>query len=194
MALYLTYLLRRIFVRKIEIKKKSYISLISVMALLSSLVACDFLSKEPKRVEFLNESFSVLMPASWSLKSGLNDQADLQMGNLFKEAYTIIISESKMDFDDISMKEHSNLTRSMLQSGLKGYQESSPEPLNMGDIHGLRYQLTGSMDGINLVYWHVTLETENHYHQMILWSLKSKFSDNVPDFDSVIHSFEALNG
>ena len=180
--------------RKIEIKKKSYISLISVMALLSSLVACDFLSKEPKRVEFLHESFSVLMPASWSLKSGLNDQADLQMGNLFKEAYTIIISENKMDFDDISMEEHSNLTRSMLQSGLKGYQESSPEPLNMGNIQGLRYQLMGSMDGINLVYWHVTLETENHYHQMILWSLKSKFSDNVPDFDSVIHSFEALNG
>ena len=180
--------------RKIEIKKKSYISLISVMALLSGLVACDFLSKEPKRVEFFDESFSVLMPASWSLKSGLNDQADLQMGNLFKEAYTIIISENKMDFDDISMEEHSNLTRSMLQSGLKGYQESSPEPLNMGNIQGLRYQLMGSMDGINLVYWHVTLETENHYHQMILWSLKSKFSDNVPDFDSVIHSFEAFNG
>ena len=180
--------------RKIVIKKKSCFSLISMMALLSGLVACDFLSNEPKRVDFLNESFSVLMPASWSLKSGLNDQADLQMGNLFKEAYTIIISENKMDFDDISMEEHSNLTRSMLQRGLKGYQESSPELLNMGDIQGLRYQLTGNMDGINLVYWHVTLETENHYHQMILWSLKSKFSDNVPDFDSVIHSFEAFNG
>ena len=180
--------------RKIAINKGKYISLMSMMALISGLVACNFLSNEPNRVEFLNESFSVLMPASWSLKSGLNDQADLQMGNLFKEAYTIIISENKMDFNDISMEEHSNLTRSMLQRGLKDYQQSSPELLDMGDIQGLRYQLTGSMDGINLVYWHVTLETENHYHQMILWSLKSKFSDNVPDFDSVVHSFEVLNG
>ena len=175
-----------------NLKNKFRISLFGVTVLIFGFVACDFLSKEPKKVEFLDNSFSVLMPASWSLKSGLNNQADLQMGNPFKEAYTIIISENKMDFNNISLEEHSDLTRLMLQRGLKGYQESSPELLDMGDIHGLRYQLTGSMDGINLVYWHVTLESENHYHQMILWSLKSKFSDNVPDFDSVIHSFEAL--
>ena len=176
-----------------NIGKKYCIGLILLLAVLSANVACDLLPNEPKKVDFLDKSFAVLMPASWSIKSGLNAQADLQMGNPFKEAYTIIISENKMDFDSISLEEHSNLTRSMIKRGLKGYNESEPEFIDMGDIQALRYQLAGSLNGINLVYWHVTLETENHYHQMILWSLKSKFAKNEPDFDSVIHSFEVLD-
>ena len=164
--------------------------LILVMVVISSLVACDFLPSKPKKVEFLDQSFSVIMPSSWSVRSDLNDVADLQMGNPLKEAYTIIISENKMDFDDISMEEHSEITRSMIKQGLKNCHESNQEFLDIGGNRAVRYRLTGTMDGLNIVYWHVTLETEDHYHQMLLWSLKSKFSKNRADFDSVIQSFE----
>ncbi len=162
------------------------------MVVFSGFVACDFLPSQPQKVEFLDQSFSVIMPASWSQRSDLNDVADLQMGNPFKEAYTIIISENKMDFDDISLEDHSELTRSNIRQGLKNYHESTLEMLDIGDTPALCYQLTGNMDGVNIVYWHVTLETENHFHQMLLWSLKSKFSKNKADFDSVIESFEAI--
>ena len=86
-----------------------------------SFVACDLLSKEPEKVEFLDNSFAVIKPASWSLRDDLNDVADLQMGNPFKEAYAIIISENKMGFDNISLEQHSDLTRSALERGLKNY-------------------------------------------------------------------------
>ena len=178
--------------RKVDVKKGCSMRLILVIALFSSLVACNFLPSQPQKVEFLDQSFSVTMPASWSQRSDLNDVADLQMGNPFKGAYTIIISENKMDFDGISLEEHSDLTRSRIQQGLKNYHESNLELLDIGDTPALRYQLKGSMDGLNIIYWHVTLETENHFHQMLLWSLKSKFSKNKTDFDSVIQSFEAI--
>jgi hypothetical protein len=67
-----------------------------------------------------------------------------------------------------------------------------PEILDISGNHALRYQLTGSMDGLNLVYWHVTIETEDHYHQMLFWSLKSKFSKNQDDFDAAIKSFKEI--
>lgn len=54
-------------------------------------------------------------------------------------------------------------------------------------------RLTGNSDGINVVYWHVTIETREYYHQMVLWSLKSKFSKNEADFIAVIQSFEEIN-
>jgi len=178
--------------RKINDNKGFCMRLILVIVVLSGFIACDFLPSEPKKVEFLDQSFSVQMPASWSLRGDLNDVADLQMGNPFKEAYTIIISENKMDFDDISLEGHSELTRSMIKQGLKNCQESNQEALDIGGNRAVRYRLTGSMDGLKIVYWHVTLETENHYHQMLLWSLKSKFSKNEADFDSVIQSFEKI--
>lgn len=178
--------------RKIALNKEFSIRLTLVILVLSGFTACDFLPSQPKKVEFLDQSFAVTMPASWSLRSDLNEVADLQMGNPFKEAYTIIISENKMDFDDITLAEHSDITRSMIRQGLENYRESDPEVIDIEGNRALRYRLTGSVDGLNIVYWHVTIETENHYHQILLWSLKSKFAENEDDFDSVIQSFEEI--
>ena len=175
-------------------------TLITVV-LLFSLAACDQVQQipqlkqllgKPEKITFLNDSFAVTMPASWSTRTDLNDVADLQMGNLFKEAYAIFISESKIDFDDISLEGHSDLTRSFLREGLKNFQESEPRYLNNTKYKTLRYRITGSVDGLNLIYWHVTIETSGHFHQVILWSLKSKFADNEADYKALVESFEMI--
>ena len=67
--------------RNVDENKGFYMRLILVMVVFSGFVACDLLPSKPKKVEFLNQSFSVIMPSSWSLRSDLNDVADLQMGN-----------------------------------------------------------------------------------------------------------------
>jgi len=90
------------------------------------------------------------------------------------------------------MPNHSGLTRSMIGHNLKNYRESDQEVLDIGGNPALRYRLTGSVDGLNIVYWHITIETENHYHQMLMWSLKSKFAQNQDDFESVLQSFAEI--
>jgi hypothetical protein len=180
-------------VRDVYLKKGVRIQL-TLMVVFFSLVACDFLSDKPKKIEFSDNSFAVIMPASWSLRSDLNAGADLQMGNSYKEAYVIIISDNKMDLDDLSLEEHSDRTRPFIKEGLKNCRESGPEYMNNGSFPILRYRLTGSFKGVNVIYWHVTLETEEHYHQIVLWSLKSKFSQNEADFNAVIQSFEVKRG
>ena len=175
--------------------KKSIVRVtLILLVVLSSVLGCDYLSKEPKEVSFLDDSFSVIMPATWSLQKNLNDSADLQMGNPFKEAYTVVLSDNKMDLDNFTLDEHSNLTRSFITDSLRNPQESEPEYFYVGEFEAVRYQLAGTIDGIHAVYWHVTIETETHFHQFIMWSLKSKFSKNEADFDSVIESFEVLDG
>ena len=166
------------------------------LLLISLLVSCDqverLIKQEAKPVNFLNGTFSVLKPGSWSTMNNLNDEANLQMGNPFKEAYVIILTESKQDFDNIGLQGHSDLTRSFLREALKNYQESRPVKLDIGGHSALRYRLSGSVDSIKIVYWHVTIETGDHFHQMLLWSLPSKFSGNKADFNSVIQSFKVL--
>ena len=157
-----------------------------------SILGCGFLASKPKRVVFLDESFAVIMPATWSLRSDLNDSAELQMGNSFKEAYAVILSDNKMDLDDLSLDEHSNLTRSFISSGLRNYEGSDPDYFYVGEFEAVRYRLEGIIDGIHAVYWHVTIETDEYFHQILLWSLKSRFSKNEDDFESVVQSFEAI--
>ena len=172
---------------------KTVVGINLIMAFVfTGVLGCDYLSKKPREISFLDDSFSVIMPASWSLQKNLNDNADLQMGNPFKEAYAVILSDNKMDLDNFSLDEHSNLTRSFITNSLRDFQESEPEYFYVGEHEAVRYQLAGTIDGIHAVYWHVTIETENYFHQFILWSLKSKFSKNEADFDAVIQSFEVI--
>ncbi len=173
-------------------KKLISIRFCLIVTLLLGLTACDYPQKKPQTIKFLDESFSVLKPSSWSEKSDLNDQADLQMADYYKEAYVVILSENKHDFDDITLEGHSDLTRSSIRDGVKNLRESEPETFRIGKIPALRYRLSGSVEGIKIVYWHVTLETKNHFHQILLWSLPSKFSSNENDFNAVIQSFKVL--
>lgn len=168
------------------------ISLSLVLAMLfSGLIACKESSNKPVKTEFLNKSYSVKTPKSWSVMNDLNDEADLQMGNLYDEAYMVILSENKLDFADMTLQGHSDLTRSLIKESLTNYQESEAEhTITSGKYPVIRYQVEGSIDKINVVYWHATVETKEHYHQMLLWSLKSKFMDNKADFASVIRSLE----
>ena len=165
---------------------------LTMVVIFTGIIGCDFLAGKPKRVLFLDDSFAVIMPATWSLRSDLNDSADLQMGNSFKEAYTVILSDNKMDLDDLSLNEHSDLTRSFISSGLRNYEGSNPDYFYVGEFEAVRYRLEGIINGIHAVYWHVTIETDEYFHQILLWSLKSRFSKNEDDFESVIHSFEVI--
>ncbi|MEM7565144.1 MAG: hypothetical protein AAF353_19195 [Pseudomonadota bacterium] len=166
------------------------------LLLISLLTSCDqieqLIKQEAEPVVFLNGAFSVVKPASWLTMDDLNDEADLQMGNIFKEAYVIVLTESKQDFENIGLHEHSDLTRSGVKEVLKNYQESPPENFDIGGYPALRYQLSGSIDSLKIVYWHVTIETNDHFHQMLLWSLPSKFDGNKADFSAVIQSFKVL--
>jgi len=159
-------------------------------AALSVLVANAALAAEPRTATFLDDAFAVTIPESWTLRDDLNEVADLQMGDLRKEAYAIIISEDKQDFNNVSLQGHSDLTRALIAKAVTNYRESEPEYL-AGKYPMLRYRLEGTVNDINIVYWHVTVETRTHYHQLLLWSLKSKFADNEADFNSVIRSFKS---
>ncbi len=171
---------------------KKAVSVYFIITVLFNLAACESISNEPKKIEFLNNKFAISIPASWSTLNDLNEMAEIQVGNLFKEAYTIILSENKMDFSDMTLQLHSDITRSLIQEGLENYQQSAPEQIKVNNYPAIRYQLSGTVDGTNVIYWHVTIETDDYYHQLLLWSLKSKFDGNKADFNSVINSFSKV--
>ncbi|GAB1266683.1 hypothetical protein [Aurantivibrio infirmus] len=170
---------------------KKNIFTLGLIAILINLSACDLFSSPAEEVSFLNNKFSVIKPASWSIRTDLNDAADLQMGNLFKEAYVVILSENKDDFEDITLEEHSALTKSYISESLENYKETEPENNLSKKYKMIRYQISGTIEGLNVIYWHVSVETDHHFHQLLFWSLNSKFESNAADYNSVIQSFKA---
>ena len=147
-------------------------------------------SKSSEKIEFLDGQFYTLKPASWSILNDLNDEADLQMGNLSKQAYCIIMSESKIDYENnFSLDEYSELTSSFILEAIANPSLSEAEYMSLNGKPAIKYELAGSIDGIRVRYWHVSIDTESHFHQVILWSLPSKFEGNRADYEAVLNSF-----
>ena len=166
-------------------KLRSAALLVVVIAL--SITSCGNDQKET--VSFLDGQFVALKPATWSLLSNLNEEADLQMGNIFKEAYGVVLSEAKIDFaEEITLSQFSDITRAPLRDALKDYSEEGPERLVLNGRPAIRYTLGGSLNNIRIKYWHTSIDSPNHYHQVLLWSLPSKFDENKAEFESVLNS------
>jgi len=161
-----------------------------VLALLAILCAgCE--PSKPVTVSFLEGQYQVLKPAGWS-DLELNDVADLEIGNMFREAYCTVLTEPKSDFaDDIDLMRFSEVTREIMVESLKDSKEEGPEQLTLSGQPAVRYVINGTMDSVKVRYWHVSIESEEHFHQVILWSLPSRFDGNVRDFEAVLASIRA---
>lgn len=133
----------------------------------------------------------VVVPDSWSIQQNLNDVADLQVADTAKENYLIVISEPKSDFDNnVSVEKYSEMTRGFILNSIQGGQLSEPQNFTINGKPALQYQIRGSVDGINVVYWHTAIEGNKGFHQLLAWTLPSKLGENEPILKSVINSFQ----
>ena len=143
-----------------------------------------------KTIESEDGKSKVVVPKSWSKQTGLNDVADLQIANTRKENYLIVISEPKSDFDNISVEKYSEITRKFIVDSIQGPKLSEPQNLTINGNSALQYEITGSIDNINIIYFHTAVEGKENFHQVLAWTLPSKRSENEPVLKSIINSFQ----
>ncbi|OLP16308.1 hypothetical protein BST81_22190 [Leptolyngbya sp. 'hensonii'] len=134
----------------------------------------------------------VTVPVDWKEDRDLNEKAELQVSNRADELYTIVLSESKSDFKDMTLARHSELTREILVKNLTSPQVSDPEKLTVNGVPALQYEIQGTIDNLNVTYLHTTVETATSYNQIISWTLRSRYAKNSPKLQAVIRSFREV--
>jgi hypothetical protein len=140
-------------------------------------------------VEFYGGEFRAWRPDSWSMLTGLNAEADLEMGNPRREAYCIVLTEGKADYAQVpTLAEFSETTRAKILAGLADATETGPQRLVFHGWPALRTTIEGVKGKVRVHYWHTVIESPDHLHQVLCWSLPSRFESNRWDFDKVLHS------
>ena len=63
---------------------------------------------------------------------------------------------------------------------------SQPIPVTVGGRAGQQYQIRGTVNNLPIVYWLVVAESEQHYHQVLLWTLGTMESQHAPTVQRII--------
>ena len=147
-----------------------------------------------KKITFLDSGYEILQPADWELMDNLNENAVLQMGDPSNDAYMIIISESINDFDEgFTIENHSEITRNGLMENVQGAKIiSGPKKIKVGSMDGIQFELSGTVQNIDVVYYHLTLKSSKHFHQVLAWTTINRYKSNRDIFEKITKSIKEL--
>jgi len=133
----------------------------------------------------------VTVPEGWQKQTDLHQEAEIQTGNPKKDLFLIVLSEAKMDFDNITYEDHSKLTREpLLKNLINAKLESGPKILTINGLPAVQYEISGSVDKIKIRYIHTTVDGAKQFHQILAWTLPSNFEKYHVELEAVVASFK----
>lgn len=155
-------------------------------------VACKTLSSiaKPSVVTSADKKFQLTVPAGWTRTSELHATAGIQAANKFKEVYVIVLSEDQVDFAaDMTLDKFTEIIRNSLMTKYASPRATDVETISIGGNEARQYELRGSSDNTAVVIIVTTVRTPTHYHQILAWTLPSKWTDNQQILKEVTASF-----
>lgn len=139
--------------------------------------------------------FQLTVPGDWRSETALNEQASIQASHRFRETYVVLLTESKRDFTgDMTLEQFTTMTRDAMMSQVRSAATTELKPMTINGNRALEYEITGGVEGLNIVYLITTVETPGHYHQIITWTLPSRLEQYRGTLREVTQSFREVGG
>lgn len=174
----------------------------TLFLLLSFTLGCQFFSQVQKKIEESQKpnvitctdgKCQLTVPGNWSPQKDLNDDANLQAGNLRAEQYAVIISELKADFtSEVDLNAFTEIVRKGVNETIKTPIVSENRPLTVNGYPAIQFDVAGSVENIKARWLYTIVGTPKNYHQILTWTLNSKYEANKPVFLDVINSFKEI--
>ncbi|MBU6950977.1 NINE protein [Hahella sp. HN01] len=135
---------------------------------------------------------SLSVPGRWKKMDDLNEEASLGVGNLFDDAYALILEESRVDFEDgYTLTDYSELIVSLMQESLENPRTLGEwSPVEINGLPARQVALTGSTGGVKVTYLITTVMGDAHFYQVLGWTLASRYDSKSEVLQAVAASFK----
>ena len=150
--------------------------------------------------------YSLHVPKYMKKTYELNDEASLQYMNALKEAYIIVIDESKQDFIDVyrdletydetisPLENYRNIQMESLRETITIDNESPAKKLKIRNVDAEYVEIDGKVEGVNfeIAYSLGFIEGKEKLYLIMAWTLgdrRTKFEDT---YEQVMKSFKEL--
>ena len=167
------------------------------LALLICVAAgCKTLSSltKPTVVTSPDKKFQITIPAGWSKTSELHNKAEIQAANKLRELYIIVLSEDQTDFSaDMTLDKFTEITRNSLLTNYETPRATDIQTISISGNEARQYELRGTAAHVAVVLIVTTVKTPTHYHQILAWTLPSKWNANKATLKEVTESFRTTS-
>lgn len=144
----------------------------------------------PTTLTSADGKFQLTVPGGWRDDPELHEEATLRASNRMQEMYAVVISENKEDFDaGMTLQEFAALSRTATMGNVQGAEAGPPAPAQVGGYPALEYEMRGVVESINVTYLNTLVETPAHFHQIVTWTLRTRFDQNRATLREVAQSF-----
>lgn len=171
-----------------------------ILAVLFFVLGCSLINRvrneidktqSPKIVTSKDGKIQLTVPGAWKEQNGLNEEAGLQVANPVAEQYAIVISESKADFTDkMTLENFTELIQQNAKSVIADAVVSEPRSLTINGYPAKQFEVGGSIENIKAKWIYTLVDAPNNYHQILTWTLASRYEQNKPVLLDVINSFK----
>jgi hypothetical protein len=137
------------------------------------------------------DGLSQIRPATgWVELPELHDEATIEWGNKLLEEYLIVLTEPRAAFNrGINLDEYANLNLTRMRTVVKGVSVTGPKRITLGGDKAVQYEVTGSIDFVDIGYVVTYIEGDKAYHQLLAWTLLRSFSEKKPKLRKVTSTF-----
>jgi hypothetical protein len=121
----------------------------------------------------------------------LNDVASLQFQNTIKEAYVIVIEDSKKSLTKAGMGFSG--PREFYDGFAKDFFNAEDEIGNIKDIKvngndAVQVEVKRKFNELDIIYLVTVIETQSHFYKMLSWTLAGNWDSLVDDFKKIAAS------
>lgn len=147
-------------------------------------------TQEEKIVKSEDGKFQVSLPSDWEETTELNDIAVIQAANMSAEKYLVVISESTADFtEDVSLEDFAELSMDNILYAAENSTSTDFEDITVNGLSGKAFEVQGEVSNVKACYYVIALKGKDHLHQIITWTLNSKYDENIEELKQAAQSF-----
>ena len=103
----------------------------------------------------------------------------------------IVISEPKSSVGNITLEQHHQLTRDHMLQKMKDSSGTQPVSVTIDNHPSLQEELSGTENGSKVVFLHTTLDDGDNFHQILAWTLKSRWQQQNEILREATNSFHS---
>lgn len=169
--------------------------LIALALLFCVVVGCKQLESmkslaKPSVLKSPDGKFQITVPAGWKTNVLSSEEAEIKAGNPIEEMYVIVLTELKADFtDETTLDDYTTIVKDAMAEKLSSADPTPPVPITVNGNAARQYEIQGSTSNVKLAYIVTTVETGEHFHQVVIWTLQSRINKNQTTMQKVASTF-----